>query len=207
MLLAAREAEAGGAELVLDLFPEGGASQSLLDAVTHVAPGQAFVHAQAEGDVVEDRHRERGRLLEHHAHAGAQHRQVQLGLQDVVAVEQDLALGALARIEGVYPVDGAQQGGLAAAGGADQGGDVVGLDRQADRMERAGLAVEEVEVADMELDRAWRQVCGVGVEALAGDVVHERRGSRMRMRAMIWAARTAPVTRMAPTQARRRQSS
>src|SRR5436309_8365305 len=57
------------------------------------------VETDAEGNVFVDRHRERRRLLEHHADAGAQQIEVELGIEDVGLVEHQLAGGALARIE------------------------------------------------------------------------------------------------------------
>ena len=47
------------------------------------------------------------------------------GDEDVLAVEEHLALGALVRIEVVHAVEHAQQRGLAAAGRADEGGHLV----------------------------------------------------------------------------------
>ena len=47
------------------------------------------------------------------------------GVEDVVAVDQHLAGGALARIEIVDAVEDAQQCGLAAARRADEGGDLL----------------------------------------------------------------------------------
>ena len=87
--------------------------------------GQLFVEADAEGDVVVDRHRERRRLLEHHADPGAQQIEVQVRRQNVLAVEQDFAFGALAGIEVVHAVEDAQQRRLAAARRTDEGGDLA----------------------------------------------------------------------------------
>ena len=86
---------------------------------------QLLVELDAEGDVLVDRHREGRRLLEHHADARAQQIQVEPRIEDVLAVEQHLALGALAGIEVVHAVEHAQQRGLAAAGRADEGGDLL----------------------------------------------------------------------------------
>ncbi len=63
----------------------------------------------AESDVVIDRHRERRRLLEHHADARAHDGGVEVLAQQVGAVEQDLPFRALARIELVHAVEDAQQ--------------------------------------------------------------------------------------------------
>src|SRR5262249_56146644 len=67
LLLAAGEAEAVGTELVLDFAPQRRASQRRLDAVGKLAFRDFLIEKNAESDVVEDRHRERRRLLEDHA--------------------------------------------------------------------------------------------------------------------------------------------
>ena len=110
-----------------------------------------LVEADPESDVLVDRHRERGRLLEHHADAGPQQVEVLVGFQDILAVEQHFALGPLARIKIVHAVEHAQQGGLAAARGADEGRHVVGAQRQRDTLEGQRVAVEELEVTDRDL--------------------------------------------------------
>ena len=102
--------------------------RALLDPPSISALGEVLVEADAEGDVVVDRHRERRRLLEHHADPGAQRGEIDAGAQDILAVEHDLALGALAGIEVVDAVHRAQQGRLAAARRADQRGDLVARD-------------------------------------------------------------------------------
>ena len=56
-------------QLVLDLVPQGGPGQALLDQVVHV--GLDAVDLGSEGDVVVDRLGERVGLLEHHADAPA----------------------------------------------------------------------------------------------------------------------------------------
>ena len=72
LLLAAGEAHAGLAQLVLDLVPQRRLAQGALDALVELGARELLVEAQAEGDVVVDRHREGRRLLEHHADARAQ---------------------------------------------------------------------------------------------------------------------------------------
>src|SRR5262249_22256402 len=51
LLLAAREAQAVGVELVLDLLPQGGATQRVLDAAVELAARQPLVESDAESDV------------------------------------------------------------------------------------------------------------------------------------------------------------
>ena len=111
------------------------------------------MQAQGIGDVVEDAHGEGRGLLEDHADAAAEGEEVGLGVEDVLAVEEDLALGALAAVEGVDAVVGAQVGGFAAAGGADDGGDLALGDVQV--VVKEGLVaafVEEGELAGADLD-------------------------------------------------------
>ena len=52
---------------------------------------QPLVQPHAEGDVVVDRHRERRRLLEHHADAARSRLRSRSGREDVLAVEHHLA--------------------------------------------------------------------------------------------------------------------
>src|SRR5215475_12675096 len=91
LLLAAGEAQARGVELILDLVPQRAAAQRLLDAAVHLRLGNPLIEADAEGDVLVDRHRERRRLLEHHADPRAQQVEVELGIEDVHAVQHQLA--------------------------------------------------------------------------------------------------------------------
>ena len=70
---------AGRVELVLDLVPQAGAPQRVLDQrLDDAAPRPlARLLAQRVGHVVEDRHRERVGLLEDHRHAAAQRRDLE----------------------------------------------------------------------------------------------------------------------------------
>ena len=79
LLLAAREAETAGVQLVLHLGPERGPMERRFDARIHLRLRQFLIEANAEGDVVIDRHRKRRRLLEHHADARAQEIEVEVG--------------------------------------------------------------------------------------------------------------------------------
>src|SRR6185295_1844629 len=151
LLLAAGQRQPVGTELVLDLVPERRTLERMLDPAVEFRFRQLLVEADAEGDVLVDGHRERRRLLEHHADAGAQDIEVLPGRKNVLAVEQHLAGGALVGIEVVHPVEHAQQRGLAAAGGPDEGGDLVLVERDVDVLQRPMLAIEEIEVADGDL--------------------------------------------------------
>src|SRR5258708_296799 len=62
LVLAARQAKHGLAQLVLALIPQGGAAQCGFDAVVELGLRQPLVEPDAEGDVVVDRHGEWRRL-------------------------------------------------------------------------------------------------------------------------------------------------
>ena len=63
----------GSLQAVLDLVPEAGLLEAGLDDLVEIGLGRGkAVDARAVGDVLVDRLRERVRLLEHHADAGAQ---------------------------------------------------------------------------------------------------------------------------------------
>src|SRR5215475_763297 len=76
LLLATRQAQTIGRELVLDFLPERRPAERALNPPFQLGLGQFLVEPDAEGDVLEDRHWERRRLLEHHPHAGAQQVQI-----------------------------------------------------------------------------------------------------------------------------------
>src|SRR3546814_15042428 len=77
-----------------------------------------------------------------------------LRMDDVAAFQQYLAGGALTRIQVVHAVENAQQCRLAAAGWADECGDLAVIQWQRNAFQRAVVAVEKVEIADRHfLDR------------------------------------------------------
>ena len=108
-------------QLVLDLVPQRGAAQRLLDLLGHVAA--VAVQPQAEGHVAVDAHGERVGLLEHHADVAAHRDRVDGRVVDVLAAEVDVALEAEAADQVVHAVEAAQHRALAAAGRADEGRD------------------------------------------------------------------------------------
>ena len=69
---------------------------------------------------------------------------------DVLTVELDVACDAAALYEVVHAVERAQQGALAAAGRADEGGDLVCLDVQVDVVQGVEIAVIQVHVPDLD---------------------------------------------------------
>src|SRR3546814_8162699 len=90
----------------------------------------------------------RGRFLEDHADLRAQQVDVGLRIDDVAAFQQYLAGGALTRIQVVHAVENAQQCRLAAAGWADECGDLAVIQWQRNAFQRAVVAVEKVEIAN-----------------------------------------------------------
>jgi hypothetical protein len=113
------------------------------------APTSAW---QAGGDVVDHRHgRERVRFLEDHADGAADGDDVDPRVVEVEAVEQHLALGASAGDLLVHAVDAADHRRLAAAGGADDRGHVVGAEGEVDSLDRVVGAVVGVQPAQLDL--------------------------------------------------------
>ena len=109
-------------------------------------PGRALVACGAEGDVLGDREvREQGAVLEHHAHAPV------LGLHPRPGPEGLAAADAHAAAAGTLEAgDGAQQGGLAGAAGADQGGDRSRLHPERRVVDRPQLAEGDAERFDFD---------------------------------------------------------
>ncbi|MDQ1174686.1 hypothetical protein QE430_002993 [Microbacterium testaceum] len=152
LLLTTREAAAGLVEAVLDLVPEVGALQRLLDEGVGVAARHALVvELRAGQHVLADRHgRERVGALEDHADVTTHEHGVDTGTVEVVAVDEHAALHVTAGDDLVHAVEGAQERGLAAAGGSDERGDRAGLDVDRDALDREEVAVVDVEVLDLD---------------------------------------------------------
>src|SRR6266567_9340657 len=147
LLLAAGQAKAAGAQLVLDLVPQRAATQRLFHTAVHLGFRNLLVEPDAERDVLIDGHRKRRRLLEHHADARAQQIEIELGIEDVGLIEHHLTSGALSRIEIVHPVEDPQQRRLATAGWPDEGRDAMGAEREIDVFQRMVLAIIKVQAA------------------------------------------------------------
>ena len=140
-------------QLVLDLFPHGRRAQRLLHTVGELGLGDAPRQPQSEGDIVEQGHRKWRRLLEHHADAEAQLRNVHRRGEDVLAVQQHIPLRAMSRVQRIHAVEDPQQRRLAAPRRSYEGGDLPVAQRETDVLERLDLAVEEIEVPYLELHR------------------------------------------------------
>ena len=72
------------------------------------------------------------------------------GVVEVGAVHEHLALDARAGDDLVHAVDGAEEGGLAATGRANERRHRIGLDRERHVLDGQEVAVEDVEVVDVD---------------------------------------------------------
>src|SRR6266849_7090291 len=118
LLLAAGKFIGGLVEMVFDFVPEGGVAQALFDGLGD--RGFRAVDAQAIGNILENGLGERVGALENHTDTATIRSDVLH--KDVLAVEQNFTLEARAADGFVHAVEGAQQGGFATAGGANERG-------------------------------------------------------------------------------------
>ena len=127
------------AGIALGVLAQMHQAQGLLDAAGEFS-ARHLAHAQAEGDVVAHRHvREQRIALKDHPEAAAG----RLGVGDVLAVEQDAPAADLDEAG-----DHLQGGGLAAAGGAEQGDEFAALDGQGRTGHRVAVAVALAEIVE-----------------------------------------------------------
>src|SRR5439155_6548400 len=148
------------------------------------------------------------RLLEHHADPGAEHVKVDRRVEQIFAVEYDLAGRALAGVERIHPIERAQQRRLAATGRPDERRHMTLGDIEIDVLERVEFAVIEIERANRHLGgREWRVV---GARFDGGDKRGHRghRAIRWRntVRARTFKSNTASVISSAPAHANCGQS-
>src|SRR5205823_2411211 len=122
LLLAPGQRQPAVLQLVLHLVPERRAAQGLLYPLRHRA--LEAVEPEPERHVVEDAHRKRVRLLEHHADVAPHGDGVDAAAVDVLALELDVTLEAKPADEVVHAVQAAEHGALAAARGPDEAGDL-----------------------------------------------------------------------------------
>ncbi|MCY1179111.1 hypothetical protein D9M73_194920 [compost metagenome] len=99
----------------------------MLHAIAQVA--FVAVQAQAEGHIVEDAHRERVGLLEHHADIAAHYNRVDALAVDILPKKVHMAFETEALHQVIHTVQATQHGTLAAARRADETGDLVFPDR------------------------------------------------------------------------------
>src|SRR5579871_3341822 len=104
------------------------------------------MNARSISDVVVDGFGERVGLLEHHAYAGPQLHHIVVLRMDVLTVEGDGARHPRARDRLVHAIEAAQEGGLAAAGGADHRQYLAAPHIDADLLQCLLLTVEDVDV-------------------------------------------------------------
>jgi hypothetical protein len=104
-------------QAVLELVPDRGPAQGLLDLLLDCGAVADPAHAHPVGHVFEDALRKRVGLLKDHPDPHPHLHRVDLGSDQVhlVGVQDDLALVLAGRIEGVHAVEAAQQRALAAA--------------------------------------------------------------------------------------------
>src|SRR5215475_9637750 len=95
LLLPARQRKPVCSELVLDLVPKRGALKRVPDTIIEFRFRQTLVKSNPEGDILEDRHRKRGRLLEHHSDFRAQEVEILRGRQNIRTVERHMTRRAL----------------------------------------------------------------------------------------------------------------
>ncbi len=155
LLLAAGERGAGLMELVLDLFPQRRAPQTLLGDLAERRASWRFAGQADPGeDVVEDRHRRKGiRPLEYHADTPAGIGRINTRCVEVVPVEQHFALDARVGDDLVHAIQTAEQGRFAATRGADQRGDQAGLETHVDVLDGLVLAVVSAQIPHLKLGR------------------------------------------------------
>lgn len=139
LLLSARERVCAGIELVLDLIPERGPVERLLDEAVHVT--LEATDLRSERDVVVDRLGERVRCLKHNSDVPAHFDWVDLGAVEVDTVIRDLPFYAGCLDEVVHPVDGSQNRGLPAARGSNERSDLVLAYRETDIVHGLEVAV------------------------------------------------------------------
>ena len=146
LLLAAGKAQRALFQAVLHFVPEGRTPQRAFHQLIQLGFIAHAVELGAVGDVIVDAHGEGVCLLEHHAHPAAQAGELHLLGKDVLPFEPDVALDADAGDQIVHAVEGLQKGGFAAAGRADEGGDLLFAHVQGDVLQGLEIAVPEVQV-------------------------------------------------------------
>ena len=152
LLLATREAVAGPIQAVLDLVPEVGALERLLDELVGVGLRDALVvELDAREDVVSDRHgRERVRALEDHADLSANPHGVDPGAVEIVAVDEHFPVHPRAGNDLVHAVESSDERRLAAPRRPDERRNAPGLDDEVDTFDGLELAVVDVQVVDFD---------------------------------------------------------
>ena len=145
LLLAAGEAQGVLLQAVLHLVPDGGAPEGALHDVVQLGLAPDAVGPGTVGNIVVDAHGEGVGLLEDHADLPPQGADIHTGGEDVLALVVHLAGDLHAGDQVIHPVQGLEEGGLAAAGGPDQGRDALLRHGEGDVVEGVMLPVPEVQ--------------------------------------------------------------
>src|SRR5271156_6852159 len=118
LLLSSRERQPARFQLVLDLIPQRRGAQRLLDSVLHLA--FVSIEPQAKGDVAENAHCERIRLLKDHSYMTANRDRIDLVSIDVLTAEDHVSLEPEPAHQIVHSVEAAQCRTLPASGWSDE---------------------------------------------------------------------------------------
>ena len=137
-------------QVVFDLLPQRSAAQAFLDHFVEIVAVIDADDAQAVDDIFVNAFGKWVPFLKDHADAPAQIDDVDGRVVDIFAVELDLPGDPGVQHQIVHAVQAAQQGGFAAAGGADESRRFFFADLQIDGFERALVAVVEIDVFDAE---------------------------------------------------------
>lgn len=159
LLLSAAEPQGAGVEAIFDFIPDGCAAEGSLASLFKNAASTFAVDAEGVDHILEDGHRKGVRLLEHHTQAFAQVDDIDMSVVNRAPVEQHVALDAYAVDQIVEPVDGSKEGAFAAAGGADDRGDLSPGYVHGDGKEGLRWAIEEAEIVKSEDGIKAREAC------------------------------------------------
>ena len=146
LLLAAREPECRIVQPVLHLVPEGCMAQALLHDPVQLGFVLYAMHLRAVGHILVDGFRERVGFLEDHPDFLPERDHISPRCMDILIIKRDLPGDLHVIDQVVQPVEAAQQRGLAAARGADQGGHLVLRDLHRYGLERMLLMIPEIEI-------------------------------------------------------------
>ena len=146
--MATGEGLGGGVEAVSDFGPEADVAEGLFEDLVEVFVEAVFF--EGEVDVFADGEGEGVGFLEDHADAAAEGDEVEVGVEEFLVVEADAALDAATGDEVGEAVEGHEEAGFAAAGGADEGGDAAFVDVEGDVAVGDFVRVAEAEVFDLD---------------------------------------------------------
>ena len=146
LLLTAGEPQGALFQSVLHLVPDGCIPQGLLHDLIQLFFRGGPVGTGTVGNVIIDAHGEGIRLLEHHADVPPQGAHVHVLIENAAAVIAHLPGNPHRGDQVVHAVQGFQKGGLSAAGGPDEGRDVLFGDGHVDPLQGMGISVPELQI-------------------------------------------------------------